>query len=261
MTDSPTLNQPLLAVRSLAVHYGGRPAVCDVDLTIRRGQIVSFVGPNGAGKSTLLKVLAGMLQPSHGTAVFDGAPLRKPRPGITYVPQRSGASWDFPVSVLDTVLMGIAERTPRWRPFSHAERRRALDALDRVGMRRFAGVQIGQLSGGQQQRVFLARALLSNGEVYLLDEPFAGVDVPTQELMVSLFERLKEHGSTIVYATHDLAQAASNSDMTVLLNQRIIAAGPPAEVFTEQPLRETFGGQVVILTAPAPSISPEPVIR
>jgi ABC-type Mn2+/Zn2+ transport system ATPase subunit len=261
MTSSPNTTQPVLAVRGLAVHYGGRPALCDIDLTIQRGQIVSFVGPNGAGKSTLLKVLAGMLQPSHGTVVFDGAPLRKPRSGITYVPQRSGAAWDFPVSVLDTVLMGIAARTPRWRPFSQAERRRALDALDRVGMRRFASVQIGQLSGGQQQRVFLARALLSDGEVFLLDEPFTGVDVPTQELMVGLFEKLRERGATIIYATHDLAQAASNSDVTVLLNQRIIAAGPPTDVFTERPLRETFGGQVVILTAPAPTTTPEPAIR
>lgn len=261
MTTPPNSTPPMLAVRGLAVHYGGRPALCDVDLTIQRGQIVSFVGPNGAGKSTLLKVLAGMLRPSHGTVVFDGAPLNKPRAGITYVPQRSGATWDFPVSVLDTVLMGIAERTPRWRPFSSGERRRALDALDRVGMKKFAGVQIGQLSGGQQQRVFLARALLADGEVFLLDEPFTGVDVPTQELMVGLFEKLRERGATIIYATHDLAQAASNSDITVLLNQRIIAAGPPEEVFSEQPLRETFGGEVVILTAPTTSTIPEPAIR
>lgn len=259
MTSFSKSIQPVFAVRGLAVHYGGRSALCDVDLTIDRGQIVSLVGPNGAGKSTLLKVLAGMLPPSHGTVTFDGMPLRTSQRGITYVPQRSGVEWDFPVSVLDTVLMGIADRTPRWRPYNRGERQRALDALDQVGMRRFAGVQIGQLSGGQQQRVFLARALLADGEVFLLDEPFTGVDVPTQELMVGLFAQLRERNAAIVYATHDLGQAASNSDMTVLLNRRVIAAGPPRDVFTEQPLRETFGGQVVILSASAPS--PEPAVR
>ncbi len=259
MTSFPKSTEPVLAVGGLAVHYGGRSALCDVDLAIDRGQIVSLVGPNGAGKSTLLKVLAGMLPPSHGTVDFDGAPLRKPHRRITYVPQRSGVEWSFPVSVLDTVLMGIADRTPRWRRYGRAEERRALDALDQVGMRRFARIQIGELSGGQQQRVFLARALLADGEVFLLDEPFAGVDVPTQELMVGLFDTLRQRNAAIVYATHDLTQAAATSDVTVLLNRRIVAAGPPREVFTEQALRETFGGQVVILTTPAPS--PEPVIR
>jgi ABC-type Mn2+/Zn2+ transport system ATPase subunit len=165
---------------------------------------------------------------------------------VVYVPQRSAVDWSFPISVLDVTLMGVGLRRPRWRPLGAADRAAALAALEHVGMRRLAGVQIGQLSGGQQQRVFLARALLQGGDAYLLDEPFTGVDVPTQHLLVELFDRLKRQGKTIVYATHDLALAAASSDRVLLLNRRLVADGPPGVVLTEEALRATFGGQAVI---------------
>jgi manganese/zinc/iron transport system ATP- binding protein len=148
--------------------------------------------------------------------------------------------------VLDVALMGRALTRSRFAPIPRRDRGDALAALAQVGMRRLAQVQIGQLSGGQQQRVFLARALMQGGEVYLLDEPFTGVDVPTQRLLVALFDALRDDGKTIIYATHDLALAAASSNRVLLLNRRLVAAGPPADVMTAANLQATFGGQAVL---------------
>jgi manganese/zinc/iron transport system ATP- binding protein len=237
---------PRWSLDDVRVHFGSRSALDGISLGFSPGETVSLLGPNGAGKSTLLKSLAGMLPPTHGVVCFDGVPVRRPSPAVVYVPQRTGVDWHFPVSVLDVTLMGLAQGRPRWSPFRGQDRERSLAALDLVGMRALAGIQIGQLSGGQQQRVFLARALVQNGEIYLLDEPFAGVDVPTQELLVALFRELRDASKTIVYATHDLAQAAASSDRVILLNRRIIADGAPGVVMTASNLRATFGGQAVI---------------
>ena len=237
---------PRLETEALSVHFGPRWALECVDARFEAGETVSLLGPNGAGKSTLLKALAGMLLPSHGEVRLDGHPVRRPSSAVVYVAQRTGVDWAFPVSVLDVTLMGRATRRSRLAPFARADRAAALAALERVDMRQLAHVQIGQLSGGQQQRVFLARALVQDGDVFLLDEPFAGVDVPTQELLVALFGRLRDAGKTILYATHDLAQAAASSDRVLLLNRHLVAAGPPATVMTVANLRATFGGQAVI---------------
>ncbi len=247
--------EAMLRISNLTVHYQSRPAIADVSLDLHAGETVSLLGPNGAGKSTLLKVIAGMLPASHGSVLFRGSPLRGVDPSITYIPQRAGADWSFPISVIEAVQLGLPRAIPRWRRFSHTERDRARAALARVGMGNLAHVQIGALSGGQQQRVFLARALLDQGSILLLDEPFTGVDVPTQELFVSLFDNLRKQGKTIIYATHDLAQAARTSDRVVLLNLRVIALGPPAQVLSEATLGETFGGQVLVLTVPDPGVS------
>lgn len=238
--------RPRLTTDRLSVHFEERSALEEVDLDFRSGETVCLVGPNGAGKSTLLRVLAGMLPPTHGEVRFDGEPIRGPNPCVVYVPQRSSVDWTFPVSVLDVTLMASRRRRSRLLPYGPSQRAAALEALGRVGMRRFADAQIGALSGGQQQRVFLARALLQNGEIYLLDEPFAGVDIPTQELFVALFDRLRREGRTLVYATHDLQQAARSADRIVLLNRRVMAVGAPAAVMTAANLRATFGGQALV---------------
>jgi ABC-type Mn2+/Zn2+ transport system ATPase subunit len=240
-------DQPVrLVTNELSVHFEYRSALDCVSLTFRAGQTTSLLGPNGAGKSTLLRVLAGMLPPTHGYVRLDGRPLRRADQEIVYVPQRSTVDWTFPVSVIEVVLMARANQRSRWLPFSSGDRDLAEAALDDVGMRRYAEVQIGALSGGQQQRVFLARALVEAGDVYLLDEPFAGVDIPTQELLINLFDQLRRDGKTIVYATHDLAQAAQSSDQIVLLNRQLVAAGPPHAVMTAANLKATFGGQAII---------------
>lgn len=238
---------PIIVTSHLSVHYEDRPALTDVSIDVYPGETLSVLGPNGAGKSTLLKVIAGMLPVSHGSVSMDGTPLKGTSPRITYVPQRSGADWTFPISVMEAVLLGISRSTPRWRPFSKVDRSRAIGSLTQVGMESLANVQIGSLSGGQQQRVFLARALLQGGDVLLLDEPFSGVDIPTQEMFVRLFDELGKRGTAIVYATHDLLQAQQTSDRVLLINQRLIAAGPPSLVMTQQYLHATFGGQVIIM--------------
>jgi manganese/zinc/iron transport system ATP- binding protein len=255
MADQPTIQSPRLETADLGVHFERRSALEVVNLRFGVRETVSILGPNGAGKSTLLKVLAGMLPPTHGSVRLEGQSIRRGNRRIVYVPQRTSVDWTFPVSVFDVVLMARAPLRSRWLPFGDADTQAALHGLDEVGMRQLADVQIGALSGGQQQRVFLARALVQQGDVYLLDEPFAGVDVPTQELLVDLFGQLRQQGKTVIYATHDLAQAAKSSDRIVLLNRRVIAAGPPAEVMTAQNLRMTFGGEAVLpfdLVATAP---------
>lgn len=241
MTDS-TSHLAVLVVEHLGVHFDERPALEDVSLTFTAGETVSLLGPNGAGKSTLLKSIAGMIPPTHGGLRFLPAGTRR----AIYVPQRSAVDWAFPVSVLDVVLMARRTKRSRWLPFGASDETAAKEALERVGMLGFVGAQIGELSGGQQQRVFLARSLLQDGEIYLLDEPFTGVDVPTQELLIELFGALRSEGKTIIYATHDLAQAARSSDRIVLIRRKVVAAGPPREVMTTTNLLATFGGEAIV---------------
>ncbi|MCO5218580.1 MAG: metal ABC transporter ATP-binding protein [Thermomicrobiales bacterium] len=240
-----TVHPPMLACTDLTVHYDNRSALRSVNVAIRGGEVTALLGPNGAGKSTLLKVLSGMISPSHGSATFEGAPLTGPHASITYVPQRSDVDWKFPISVLECTLLGLIRSRSRWAPFSRSDKEAAMAALHNVGMDHLAHAQIDALSGGQQQRVFLARALMNQGKALLLDEPFTGVDVPTQEMLVAILGRLKESGTAIVYATHDLAQAAQTADHAILINGEVIADGPPSFVFTEDNLAKTFGGAIV----------------
>lgn len=237
----------VLMCTDLSVHYENRSALRNVNMTVQSGHITALLGPNGAGKSTLLKVLAGMISPSHGSIAFESQDLTGPHPQITYVPQRSDVDWKFPISVMECVLLGLANSRSRWKPFSRQDKDHAMQYLRDVGMDHLAEAQIDALSGGQQQRVFLARALLNRGEVLLLDEPFTGVDVPTQTMLVGILDDLRARGTAIVYATHDLAQAARTADNAVLLNGEIVAEGPPASIFTAENLTRTFGGSLVSL--------------
>lgn len=232
-----------IETRKLSVHFEDRPALSEIDLVLQPGEIVAIVGPNGAGKSTLMRVLAGILAPSHGEVLIDGRDMSGPDPGIVYVPQRSAVDWSFPIDVSEVVLMARRANRSRFLPYGLADRKCALEALRKVDMERYASVQISRLSGGQQQRVFLARALVQDGHIYLLDEPFTGVDIPTQEIVVGVLQNLATRGKTIVYATHDLYQAFRSSDRVILLNRGIIASGPPNQVATDQYLRATFGGR------------------
>lgn len=243
--DTPSLDtRPVrIETRGLSVHFDDRPALSEIDLALYPGEIVALVGPNGAGKSTLMRVLAGILPPSHGRVIIDGKDAQGPDPCIIYVPQRSAVDWTFPIDVTGVVLLARRKTRSRFLPFRESDRQIARDALKAVDMERHASVQISRLSGGQQQRVFLARALVQNGDVYLLDEPFTGVDIPTQDIVVGVLRDLANQGKTIVYATHDLYQAFHSSDRVILLNHRIIAGGPPAQVATEENLRATFGGR------------------
>lgn len=240
-----SLRSPVLTCTNLSVHYDNRSALRDVSFGIDRGEITALLGPNGAGKSTLLKVLAGMIPPSHGSAEFEGEELSGPEPRITYVPQRASVDWKFPISVIECTKLGLSKDRTRWRPFSRKDNDKAMESLKYVGMDHLADAQIDALSGGQQQRMFIARALLNEGDVLLLDEPFTGVDVPTQEMLVEMLTDLKSRGTAIIYATHDLTQAARTADHAILLNGEIIAEGTPAEIFQKDLLLRTFGGNLV----------------
>jgi len=240
-----------LAVRGLTVSYGEKPAVFSVDVSFRAGQMTAIIGPNGAGKSTLLKAALGILRPLSGRVTAYGRPLREMRARIAYVPQRASVDWEFPARVIDVVMMGLYRDLGllgRVRPHHRA---RAMDSLAREGMEGFATRQIGQLSGGQQQRVFLARALAQGADLYLLDEPFAGVDAATERAIVAVLKGLKAEGKTVVAVHHDLATAPDYFDRALLLNTSVIAEGPVAEVLSDANLRAAYGGRLGAASAVA----------
>jgi len=233
-----------LTVRGLTVSYGERPAVFSVDATFPEGSMTAIVGPNGAGKSTFLKGALGLTPRLSGEVTIFGKPFEKARERVAYVPQRASVDWDFPARVIDVVEMGLYARIGLFRFAGKAERARALECLERVGMADFADRQIGQLSGGQQQRVFLARALAQGADLYLLDEPFAGVDAATERAVVAVLKSLKAEGRTVVVVHHDLSTVADYFDRVMLLNLRKIAEGPVAEAFTGANLQAAYGGRL-----------------
>lgn len=251
ITPSTPVAEPLLHTDHLSVHFEDRSALEDVSVAFYRGQTTSLVGPNGAGKSTLLRCLDGLLEPTHGAVYLNGEQVQRPSSRIAYVPQRSEVDWTFPISVLDVVLMGRSLRRSRFQPLPATDREAAQQALETVAMQRFAKVQIGALSGGQQQRVFLARALVQDAEVYLLDEPFTGVDVPSQSLILGVLRQLCETGKTVIFATHDLAMAAESADNCLMLNRKVVARGLPQDVLTAENLQATFGGAALVPHASA----------
>ncbi|HAX24983.1 MAG TPA: manganese ABC transporter ATP-binding protein [Chloroflexi bacterium] len=233
--------QPLVDLSHISVAYGDRVALDDVSLALGSGEIVAFVGPNGAGKSTMLKAIAGHVRPDRGSVAFSPTLGAKPRREIVYVPQRDKLDWTLPASVLDLVLMGAYRETSRWRPLRRESTDAALRALEVVGMSKHAGTQIGRLSGGQQQRVILARALIRPAAIYLLDEPFTGVDAPTEALFEEVIVSLRDEGKCVVMATHNLDCARDISDRVVILSRRIVAVGPPAEALTPLTIAVAFG--------------------
>jgi manganese/zinc/iron transport system ATP- binding protein len=239
-----TIDQNPLAIRGLTVSYAEKPAVFSVDVSFQAGQMTAIVGPNGAGKSTLLKAALGILRPLSGQVTAFGAPLDRVRARIAYVPQRASVDWDFPARVIDVVMMGLYRDLGLLGRIRPRHRARALESLARVGMEGFATRQIGQLSGGQQQRVFLARALAQGADLYLLDEPFAGVDAATERAIIGVLKGLRDAGKTVVAVHHDLTTVPAYFDRAFLLNISAIAEGPGAEVMTEANLRAAYGGRL-----------------
>ena len=241
------MSDAAIEVEDLTVAYGERPALWDVDVAVPAGTLMAIVGPNGAGKTTLIRAVLGLVRPAAGRVAVFGRPYEEQRRLVAYVPQRGSVDWDFPTNVLDVVTMGRYGslgwlRRPRAR-----EREAALAALEQVGMSEFAGRQISQLSGGQQQRVFLARALVQDARVYLMDEPFQGVDATTERAIVALLQDLRASGRTVVAVHHDLQTVREYFDSVTLLNVRRIASGRVADVFTEENLRLTYGGRAAFL--------------
>ncbi len=236
-----------IEVEDLTVAYSAEPVLWDVDVSIPAGVKMAVVGPNGAGKSTLVKAIMGLIQPVAGEVRLFGRTVDRARGRIAYVPQRSTLQWDFPTDVLDTVTMGTYGGLGWFRRVGERERAAAVAAIEKVGMAEYIHRPIAQLSGGQQQRVLLARALVQQAEVYLLDEPYQGVDAPTEQAIVRVLDDLAEEGCTVVVVHHDLQTVPEYFDWVLLLNVRAIASGPVADVFTDENLRMTFGGRVGVL--------------
>lgn len=233
-----------LAIRGLTVSYGDKPAVFSVDATMMPGTMTAIIGPNGAGKSTVLKAALGVIPSLSGEVTAFGKKLASVRDRIAYVPQRASVDWDFPTTSRDVVMMGLYSRVGLLGRFRRDDRARAYECLDRVGMADFADRQIGQLSGGQQQRIFLARALAQDADLYLLDEPFAGVDAATERAIIDVLKDLNANGKTVVAVHHDLATVRRYFDHVFLINVRKVAEGPVDEAFTPETLSATYGGRL-----------------
>ncbi len=245
---------PMLDVHDVTVAYHRKPVLWNIDLTLERPSLVGVVGPNGAGKSTLIKAMLGLIPLASGTVRFFGKPVAKARKRVGYVPQRESVDWDFPVSVIDVVLMGTYGQLGWFRRPGAKERQWARECLRRVSMENLQNQQIGQLSGGQQQRTFLARALAQKADIYFMDEPLAGVDAATERTIIALLQELRDQGKTVIVVHHDLRTVRQYFDDLILLNVRLVAAGPTDDVFTDENLRRTYGGRLSILETAAEAV-------
>jgi len=232
------MTAPLVEASGLAAGYGGPPAIRELDFAVEAGQSVAVLGPNGGGKTTLLRALLGELRPAAGSARVEGRPA--------YVAQSERTRLDFPVSALDVALMGTLAGGRWWLPARRSERAAAARALERVGLAAVAGTPFGELSGGQRQRVLLARALVQEARVLLLDEPLAGVDRPSAEAIESLLGDLRGEGRALLVSTHDV-EGARGFDRVLCLNRRQVAYGPPADCLRRTVLEQTYGSEIVVL--------------
>ena len=239
---------PRIETRGLVKEYGKRRVVNHVDVHVDAGEIVGLLGPNGAGKSSFIKAVMGVVPSSGGWVKVFGKPLRENLHRVGYVPQRESVDWDFPVTVMDVALMGTYGGLGLFRRPGKAEKKRASEALEKVGMLPYSNRQIGNLSGGQQQRVFLARALAQDSDLYLMDEPFVGVDAATEAAIVTLLREMRERGKTVMVVHHDLQSAGEYFDHLLLLNMRLVAFGAVQDVYTPELLQKTYGGRLTILS-------------
>ncbi len=253
-TSEHSANAPL-SIHDMTVAYHRRPVLWDIDFDAPQARLIGIVGPNGAGKSTLIKAALDLVPRVSGVVSIYGKPYRQQRRLVGYVPQRESVDWDFPVNARDVVTMGRYGQIGWCRPVTRRHRAAAMEALDRVGMADYARRQISQLSGGQQQRVFLARALAQEAELYLMDEPFAGVDAATEQAIMAILEDLKHAGKTVLVVHHDLQTVSDYFDWLILLNMRIVDAGPTADVFTHDNLHKTYGGKLTLLSEAADLIA------
>lgn len=255
MNNSPrTAEAPPLEIHDLTIAYHKTPVLWGIDLSVPSGQLVGIVGPNGAGKSTLIKACMGLLPLASGYVKFFGQSFNRVATRVGYVPQRESVDWDFPVNVMDVVLMGRYGRLGLLRRPGKSDQDVARACLDKVQMLPFANRQISNLSGGQQQRVFLARALAQEADFYFMDEPFSGVDAATEAAIITVLRELRDRGKTLLVVHHDLPTARQYFDMLLLLNMRLVAFGKTEDVFTGDLLQKTYGGRLTILSEVAKTL-------
>jgi manganese/zinc/iron transport system ATP- binding protein len=242
------VENPILEIHDLTVSYDQNPVLWNVDLSLPGGKLVGILGPNGAGKSTLIKAIMGLIIPTSGYVKIFDKPLNDVRARISYVPQRESVDWNFPASVLDVVMMGTYGKLGLFRRPGKKQKELAMRSLEQVGMSGFVGRQISELSGGQQQRVFIARALAQEADLYLMDEPFAGVDMSTETAIFQLLQEMTAAGKTVIVVHHDIHSAMAFFDWLIMLNLHLVASGPKELVMNEEMLRKTYGGKLNLLT-------------
>lgn len=240
-------NASVITIKNITVAYDKTPALWDIDLSLPLGKLIAIIGPNGAGKSTLFQVILHFIKPITGEILCFGRPYPEVRRQIAYIPQRSSIDWNFPTTVLEVAAMG-RYRKFHWYPWvPKKDLDRAKEVLSMLGLDLFQNRQINQLSGGQKQRLFLARALLQEADLYLLDEPFAGIDVTTEKMMMEVFTSLQDKGKTVCIIHHDLHSVEKYFDYTVILNTRVVASGPTSEVFNFDNIQKAFGSRSTLL--------------
>lgn len=240
---------PALSVKNLTVKYGNKTVLDDVSLEARSCKITAIIGPNGAGKSTLIKAVMGLLPIENGIIHIAGEPLsNQARSRVSYVPQRNAIDWDFPASALDVVCMGLYRQVGWFKPLKSSHKQKALGYLQQVGLEDFRHRPIGQLSGGQQQRVFLARALAQDANIYLMDEPFAGVDAATESSILKILKDMRESGRTVICVHHDLQTVTDYFDDAIALNVKAIACGPVKDIMQPAILQEAYGGKLLVIS-------------
>ncbi len=235
-----------LTINDLAVSYGPQVALAGVNATVDPGDVVGVIGPNGSGKSTLLKAIAGIVPVRDGQIAYAGRRLRQKNVHIAYVPQSDDVNWDFPLSAHDVVMMGRFRSIGWLRRPGKEDHEEAEAALERVGLAGLGGRHISQFSGGQQQRIFLARAIVQQPAIVLLDEPMTGIDVGNRTVLHGMVEEFSKNGAIVLMATHDLDEVRHQTDKVLCLNRRMVAYGPTPATYTPETLRATFGGQVAI---------------
>ncbi len=230
-----------IKIDDLTVAYDYKPVLWDIDLKIPEGVLMAIVGPNGAGKSTLIKAILGIIKPIAGSVKIFGKPYKAQRSKVAYVPQKGTVDWDFPTTALDVVMMGTYGSLGWIKRPGQAQRKSALEALEKVGMLSFKNRQISQLSGGQQQRIFLARALVQNASIYFMDEPFQGVDATTERAIIKILKELRDAGKTLIVVHHDLQTVPEYFNWVTFLNVKGIASGPVKDIFNDDNLTKTYG--------------------
>jgi manganese/zinc/iron transport system ATP- binding protein len=246
---------PPIEIHDLTVSYEKKPVLWNIDVSFPEGQIIGIIGPNGAGKSTLIKAVMGLIPAESGWVRIFGEPLRRQRAAVGYVPQRESVDWNFPVTVRDVVLMGTYGRIGLFRRPGRKDREFCDRCLEQLGMAAYGDRQIANLSGGQRQRVFLARALAQDSRIYLMDEPFVGVDAATEAAIIDLLRDMKRQGRTLLVVHHDLQTVPDYFDSVLMLNMRLVAFGPTNEVFTNDLLQKTYGGRLTILSEAAEQVA------
>ncbi|MFT4666076.1 MAG: ABC-type Mn2+/Zn2+ transport system ATPase subunit [Polaribacter sp.] len=236
-----------ISVKGLSVSYDKKRVLTNIFLEIQPAQIYGVIGPNGAGKSTLFKAILGLIETNSGTITVNGQNVEKQRKELCYVPQKNDVDWTFPATVFDIVMMGRYPHKKMLQRLNKEDRDIAMDALEELGIPQLKNRQIGELSGGQQQRVFLARALCQQAEIFLLDEPFVGVDMTTEDQIITTLKKLAGEGKTLLVVHHDLSTVPEYFDQVILLNQRLITYGKTKETFTQENISKAYGGQLPIL--------------